>query len=172
MYNASFSFRCLVLFVEGVGTEDKRKMDRLIICELPSKLNLPLVWLVRPGSAPLNMLLARLVMMDARENWANGRRLMAGIVLAETVQSSFLPKDFYTFCVGFTSHSWLAVIMVMTLSLPFNLWKFPFQVKWGIPFSKDVCSPSSFLSPLPTQSSLPFCACIQFSHSSFYMFND
>ena len=43
-------------------------MGRLIICELPSKLNLPLVWLVRPGSAPLNMLLARLVIMDAREN--------------------------------------------------------------------------------------------------------
>ena len=41
MYNASFSFRCLVLFVEGVGTEDKRKMGRLIICELPNKLNLP-----------------------------------------------------------------------------------------------------------------------------------
>ena len=65
MDNASFSFGCLILFVEGLGTEDVWKVvddraDRSFAS-----------YSVNPGSTLTNMLLVMLVTMGARENMSN-----------------------------------------------------------------------------------------------------
>ena len=73
-----------------------------------------------------------------------------------------------------STQSWLAVVKVMTVSLPFNQWEFSiFGEIWNLLFSKDVCSTSIYLRPhrTPTQWRLLFCAGIQFSCDSFHMFN-
>ena len=51
--------------------EDSRRLGRLIICELPSKLNLPHFSPINPGSTLFNIFLVMLVMMGATENMAN-----------------------------------------------------------------------------------------------------
>lgn len=92
--------------------KQKIRLGKPIIYELPSKLHLSPIWPVNLSSKPLNISWLRSMTMGARENkancWANGPRppfcqcpLMTGILLAETVQRSILPVDFYTFPLSF-----------------------------------------------------------------------
>lgn len=62
----------------------------------------------------------------------------------------------------------------MTLLSPFNQMEFSASGEAGNSlFSKKCLKPSYFSrSPLPTQSSIPFCSDIQFSHDSICPFND